>query len=121
MAKVTDLHRARAVELASTLTCWGIDATKMPVSVGHIDLDLMAQALADAEARGAEPWEKVAKYLSETTYSLEPSDHGKGGWSLDVTDGDKPTHFVKGAAGRTATEAARDLCSKLGLKGGTCG
>lgn len=44
------LHRAYAVELASGLACWG--NPNMPQSVGHIDLDLMAQAIADAEQRG---------------------------------------------------------------------
>lgn len=54
MANIEPNHRARAVELASKLGCWGKDMTGQPHSLGHIDLDLIAQALADAESRGAQ-------------------------------------------------------------------
>lgn len=64
MGEVTSLHLAYAVELASKLDCWGKDMSGQPESLGHIDLDLMAAAICDAESRGRASAEAAGAWVA---------------------------------------------------------
>ena len=57
-------------------------------------------------------WHYLMKYLSETTYDLQPSFHGiKGGWSIDVCNGGY--NVIVGGYGLEIPEALQDLVDNI--------
>lgn len=60
-------------------------------------------------------WHYLMKYLSETTYDLQPSFHGiKGGWSIDVCNGDY--NFIVGGYGSEISYALQNLIDNIEKK-----
>jgi hypothetical protein len=94
--EVTQLHRAQAVELVSKLGCWGRDMTGQPNTLGHIDLDLVAAALAAAEQTAFVAGRASVKvrplvlwFAEQMEAALQRNDH-KGGWH-----GDSPLRLME--------------------------